>query len=105
LSRLSRAKNSRSLNELVSDVTARLDSSNAISAFDRKLVAYGYAPLPEYDEPRFVVSDVTVYQVRDDFPRLMRSKLPLGIARVSYDIKLETIEKYRCDESSIFGDR
>lgn len=105
LGRLPQAKNSHSLNELVSDVNARLDRSSAISVFDRKLVAYGYAPLPEYDEPKFVVSDVTVYQVRDDFPRLMRSKLPTGIARVSYDIKLETIEKYRCDESSIFGDR
>lgn len=94
----------RSLNEVIAAVQARLDEAEAIEAFDRKLVAHRYAPLPEYDQPRFVVSDVRSYYVRDDFPRLMRSQLPEGVAKVAYDIKLEAIAAYQCDNAATFGD-
>ncbi|MCC6916694.1 PD-(D/E)XK motif protein [Nitrosomonas sp.] len=103
LSNLADAAGARSLNELVTAVQARLDKAEAIEAFDRKLVAHGYAPLPDYDEPRFVVSDVRSYRVADDFPRLMRSQLPTGIVKVAYDIRLETIAPYQCDEAVVFG--
>src|SRR3546814_14285336 len=58
LSSLADAAGARSLNEIVTAVQARLGEADAVEAFDRKLVAHGYAPLPDYDEPRFVVSDV-----------------------------------------------
>ena len=90
-------------NELVTAVQVRLDKAEAVEAFDRKLVAHGYAPLPGYDEPRFVVSDVRSYRVAGDFPRLMRSQLPAGIAKVAYDIRLETIAQYECDGAAVFG--
>ena len=103
LSNLADAAGARSLNELVTAVQARLDKAEAIEAFDRKLVAHGYAPLPDYDEPCFVVSDVRSYRVADDFPRLMRSELPTGIAKVAYDIRLEAIAQYECDGAAVFG--
>ena len=104
LSSLADAAGARSLNEIVTAVQARLGEADAVEAFDRKLVAHGYAPLPDYDEPRFVVSDVRSYRVGDGFPRLMRSQLPPGIANVAYDIRLETIAPYECDEAAIFGE-
>lgn len=104
LSSLADAVGALSLNEIVSAFQARLGEgeADAVEAFDRKLVAHGYAPLPDYDEPRFVVSDVRSYRVGDDFPRLMRSQLPTGIVNVAYDIRLETIAPYECDETAIF---
>ncbi|MFU1924831.1 PD-(D/E)XK motif protein, partial [Klebsiella pneumoniae] len=62
LSSLADAAGARSLNEIVTAVQARLGEADAVEAFDRKLVAHGYAPLPDYDEPRFVVSDVRSYR-------------------------------------------
>lgn len=103
LSSLADAVGARSLNEIVAAVQSRFDEAGAVEAFDRKLVAHGYAPLPDYDEPRFVVSDVCSYRVAGDFPRLMRSQLPTGIAKVAYDIRLETIAQYECDGAAIFG--
>lgn len=103
LSSLADAVGARSLNEIVTAFQARIVEADAVEAFDRKLVAYGYAPLPEYDVPRFVVSDVRNYRVGDGFPRLMRSQLPIGIANVAYDIRLETIAQYECGEAAIFG--
>lgn len=102
LSNLADASRASSLNEIITAVQARLGEADAVEAFDRKLVAHGYAPLPGYDEPRFVVSDVRSYRVSDGFPRLMRSQLPPGIANVAYDIRLETIAPYECDEAAIF---
>jgi hypothetical protein len=104
LSSLADAPGARSLNEIVAAVQARLGEADAVEAFDRKLVAHGYAPLPDYDEPHFVVSDVRSYRIGDGFPRLMRSQLPTGIASVAYDIRLETIAPYECNDAVIFGE-
>lgn len=93
----------RSLNEIVLEVQLLLDEADAVEAFDRKLVARGYAPLPEYDQPRFVVSETLTYCVSEEFPRLVRSKLQTGIANVAYDIRLEAISSHQCDEAVIFG--
>ncbi|CAM3959394.1 PD-(D/E)XK motif protein [Bordetella tumbae] len=103
LSSLAGAEGARSLNEIITAVQALLDEAEAAEAFDRKLMAHGYAPLPEYDEPRFVVSDVRSYRINDGFPCLMRSQLPPGIANVAYDIRLEAIAEYECDGAVIFG--
>lgn len=103
LSGLTGAKSGCSLNELVRLVQTRLDKDETVQTFDRKLVARGYAPLPDYDEPRFAVSDELTYRVGSDFPRLMRSKLPAGVVNVAYDIKLETIDQYKCDGTNVHG--
>lgn len=104
LSSLADAVGACSLNEIVTAVQARLGEANAVEAFDRKLVAQGYAPLPDYDQPRFVISGVSSYRVHDGFPRLMRSQLPTGIASVAYDIRLETIAPYECEGVAVFGE-
>ena len=103
LSNLPDASSAHSLNEIVTAVQARLAEAEAVEAFDRKLVAHGYAPIPDYDAPRFVVSDTRSYRVGDGFPRLMRSQLPTGIDRVSYDIRLEILAPYECDNTTVFG--
>lgn len=102
ISNLADAIGARSLNELVAEMQELLSQEGEVELFDQKLVAHGYAPLPEYDEPRFVVSDVRSYRIGDGFPRLIRSQLPDGITKVAYDIRLESIETYECDESTVF---
>ena len=102
LSSLPDVTRAQSLNEIVAAAQTRLAEAEAVEALDRKLVARGYAPLPDYDGPRFVVSDVHSYCVIDGFPRLMRSQLPTGISRVAYDIRLETIAPYECDDAAVF---
>ena len=104
LSEQSNSSVSRSLNAIVADLHDLLNDANAIEAFDRKLAACGYAPLPDYDEPGFVVSKVTTYHAQDMFPRLIRSRLPLGITKVAYDIKLEVLAPYECDGGAVFAE-
>lgn len=103
LSNLPEAPSARSLNDIVSAVQALIAAAEVIEDFDRKLVIHGYAPLPEYDEPRFVVSEVRSYRVEPEFPRLIRSQLPVGIIKVAYEIKLEAIVGHECDGGEVFG--
>ena len=65
----------------------KLDELKVVEAFDRKLALYGYAPLPEYDKPRLMVTDFMTYRIVEQFPRLARSHLPVGVGGVSYEIK------------------
>lgn len=102
LSNLPDATGARSLNAIVSEVQAKLREAEAIEVFDRKLVSYGYAPLPDYDEPSFMISDIATYSVDGAFPRVIRSRLPEGIIKVSYEIRLETLAPYACEGEAIF---
>jgi len=105
LSKLEGSASARSLNQLVSEVQGRLDDAQAIEEFDRKLSAHSYAPLPDYDVPTFVVSHSFTYRVENDFPKLVRSKIPEGISKLSYEIKLESIENFKCPAEGICGGR
>lgn len=102
LSDMPDAHSARSLNALIEEIQTSLDSAKAVEAFDGKLLAHAYAPLPEYDQPTFVVQDIRSYRVGGEFPRLVRSRLPVGVENVKYEIKLEIIEDFGCDE--VLGD-
>jgi hypothetical protein len=102
LSNLPDAPGARSLNEIVAEVHGRIAESEAVEAFDRKLVQHGFAPLPHYDNPRFVVSDSKCFRVEGAFPRLIRSMLPDGVLSVIYDIRMEAIKDFECKSDSIF---
>jgi hypothetical protein len=103
LSALAEAAEALSLNDIINVVQSELTSAEAITAFDRKLVAHGYAPLIEYDNPKFAVSEIRTFVVGDGFPRLARSALPAGVAKVTYTIRLEAIDVFRTDNASVFG--
>jgi hypothetical protein len=103
LSNMPDSAQARSLNEIVKTAQTLSDEAGMADEFDRKLAMYGYAPLPDYDEPRFIVSKVTTYAVTDAFPRLARSGLPGGIMNVTYGVKLEAIAAFECDGECVFG--
>jgi hypothetical protein len=105
LSNLPSVEGAQSLNDLVAAVQGGLTEPEAVEAFDRKLVAQGYVPLPDYDQPRFIVSGVHSYRVTAGFPRLMRSELPTGIEKVSYEIRMETLTPYECSDSEVFDEK
>lgn len=103
LSNLHDVNGACSLNAAVTTVENRLSDAEAIAEFHRKLIVHGYAPLPEYDEPHLTVSEIRSYRVEEGFPRLIRSQLSEGVSKVAYDIKLEAISSYQCDNQVVFG--
>lgn len=105
LSDLSESSGGRSLNDLVGEIRDLLVDADALDAFYGKLAGYGYAPIPEYDTPCFVVSEERSYRVSKDFPRIIRSELMAGIDNVSYDVRLEALVSYGCEAAALHGDQ
>lgn len=103
LSDMPDADQALSLNSMVSLIESELSMAEAIEQFADKLAGIGYTPLAEYDRPRFMVSGLQGYRVADGFPRLIRSKVPTGITRVAYEIMLEAIAPFACDDADMFG--
>lgn len=91
-----------SLNELVRIVEGEITDPAALNEFGRKISSIGYFELPDYDEPAFIVADMQFYRVEEGFPRLVRSAIPAGLARLNYDIQLEVIEGNKCDETEVW---
>lgn len=90
-----------SLNALVRLVEQELNDAVAVEELLRRLAAYGYVDIAEYDTPRFVVASRDAYFVEKDFPRLVRSRIPDGIVRTTYEIELEKIAAFKCDITSV----
>jgi len=98
------AADALSLNELVTTIEHELGDADALEQLSGKLAGFGYAPIPDYDEPHFVVSGRQAYRVQGAFPRLVRSRLPGGIARLSYEIEIEALEGFECAETGVLGE-
>ena len=103
LSDMPDAEEARSLNDMVKLIEEDLTVAEALEQFSGKTAGCGYAPLADYDTPRFLVTSAQGFRVTERFPRLIRSQLPQGLARVSYDIRLETISPFICADDEIFG--
>ncbi|WP_422027532.1 PD-(D/E)XK motif protein [Pyruvatibacter mobilis] len=102
LSNMPDTQHALSLNGIVALIESELTDAEAIEQFTDKLAGMSYTPLAEYDTPHFVVGGLQGYRVTGDFPRLIRSKLPQGITKVSYDITLEAMAPFSCEEAELF---
>lgn len=97
------SKQSLSLNDLVANVARKLRDADAIEMFEGKLARAGYVALRAYDRPRFMVASEQSYRVEEGFPKIVRSSLPEGLVRISYEIKLESISDYLCADKEVWG--
>lgn len=93
-----------SLNTLVQRIEDELTDADAIEEFSRKLGAYGYTPLPEYDKPNFILTGSEAFRIVEGFPRITRSGLPEGVSRVKYQIELEHLAPFRCAFNEVLGE-
>ena len=97
LNEMSESDQAMSLNALVRHIEEELNDADAVEEFLRRLAACGYIEIGEYDRPKFVIAARQAYFVEKDFPRLIRSGMPDGIVRTTYEIELEKISAFKCD--------
>lgn len=103
---LSEGENSNhacSLNELVASISDELAEYGIAEEFGNRLASSGYLPIPEYDQPAFLVTTESGYIVADDFPRLTRATIPDGLFGVRYQIRLEQLDSFSCDLANVWG--
>lgn len=71
--------------------TACVESSDASDALDHLLLAAGYLRMPEYDRIQMLVGEFRYFNVSGEFPRLTRAVVPIGIGKVTYELRLSSI--------------
>ena len=87
-----------SLNELVVRMKARMgDLSEALEAFDDRLVALGYMNRSEYDSPRFKAGKVRTFQVIGEFPRIEAKDLIKGVTELRYKVQLDACAPFEIE--------
>ncbi len=104
LADMSGSEKARSLNDLAREVEGSFSDSEALENFSNKIAKAGYVELHEYDNPKFIVAEEKSYRVTNGFPRLIRSEIPEGVVRVGYEIELESIKPFECNDQDIWGD-
>ncbi len=92
-----------SLNDKVRKIETLIKSPDALEAFTNKLALFGYVPVDEYDTPKFLVADENTYTVNSEFPKIVRSKLPVGVMKVRYELELHRIERFLTDNTIDLG--
>ncbi|MDQ0933344.1 PD-(D/E)XK motif protein [Streptomyces turgidiscabies] len=93
----------QSLNVLVDQVRHHLANPGARARFDGLLIQAGYLPGQRdlYDEPRYTTRDVRFWEVRDGFPRVVESELPVGVSDCSYSLALSGLDQYRLSDAEV----
>lgn len=84
-----------SLNDLVDTIKEHIGDDTCVKdAFDSALTNAGYVYDVAYDWCRYFIVNEYTYGVRDDFPRICKSQLPLGVESGEYTIFLGNSESF-----------
>lgn len=92
--KMSSSFNGLKLNQLVQKLLHQM-GPNEREDFLSKLSLYNYDFSPDYDNFVYSVVGCSTYLVKDGFPRLKRSDIPMEINKVQYDINLSDLDDYK----------
>ncbi len=93
----------RTLPLLVDTLRATLgEHTVARGVFEESLLMAGFidAHRDRYDHTAYTVRQASVFHVRDDFPRLVESRLPGGVGNVRYSVAVSECTRFAVDRES-----
>lgn len=78
------------------------DYSAALYTFNLKLLKSGFLEehISEY-KTRFSVSSIDFFEIKEDFPKIIKSNLPLGLGDIKYSVMVSACEKFKIDYNQI----
>ncbi len=79
--------------------------TRAASAFESKLLLYGYFDLDEdsYKERHYHIRREQYFQVKDEFPRIKKDELRMGVSDVKYNISLNYFSENMVTEENVIN--
>jgi len=94
--RLSESPTGRSLGDIVTAIDAALPDEARRSRFRNLLLRRGLLPSDDVarSTPRVQLRTIEAYAVSEQFPRLLRSSLPIAIAEASYTLEVRGISTF-----------
>jgi len=83
-----------SLNKIIEDIKSSMNDANDIDIFENLLSEVGYMNLPEYSEKNYLISNESVFEIKDGFPRLLAQDIPTGITSIQYKIEIKECKPF-----------
>ena len=69
----------------------------AVGLLEDRLNAAGFDWEDDYSDCRWLMGQYSMYDVRDDFPRITSSYVPSGISKLRYSLSLTDCEIWRVE--------
>lgn len=91
------------LPEIVSRIRDRLfDDSSMKMRFNNKLLQYGYIDgMEELYVTGFHIRDIYAYEVKNEFPKIIRTMFQTGVSKVVYELTLSHCSSFICSEDQL----
>jgi hypothetical protein len=84
-----------SINGLINSILTQITSDEIRELFLEKLIKYGYS-VSEFENKRYQIISVNTYLVNKDFPHLLETDIKHSeIAKVTYELIVNTLDKYK----------
>ena len=88
-------ENGFSLNSLIEHTRQNILSNDELNLFNEKLLMLGYRQDDkDHYGKMYALNKTYGFMVTSDFPKIIRSQLPLGIYNASYSIELSAVESF-----------
>jgi hypothetical protein len=84
-----------SLNSLIEKTRQNLISEEDHNFFNEKLKLYGFFDSDsELYNRMYSLKNIFTMSVTDEFPKIIKSQLPLGVYEISYSIEISAVENF-----------
>lgn len=88
-----------SIFDVFNDILKQIKDNELQEKFIGKVLEYGFNPEIDFQKNKFNILNISIYNVDDQFPRLTERDIKFQeINNVTYDIIVNTIEKYKVEE-------
>lgn len=88
-----------SISDIFYKILKQINDCELQEKFVSKVLEYGFNPETDFQKNKYAVSNITIYKVDNDFPRLTEKDIKFQeIDNVTYEIIIKTIEKYKVEE-------
>lgn len=104
---LTKSENGQSVEDVAHNIKGLIpeESIHILNLFEAKLLEYGYIPeLIKESLFKFIVDKTKIYNVSNDFPRIISENVHNHISSVKYTIDLSLCKEYELDTDSFLGE-
>jgi hypothetical protein len=103
---LSRSENGDTISDMEYIIKSKLNQDTLINELDmleQKISQYGYHELIHKDQLiKFNIDKISVYEIRNDFPKINIKDIPEGIENLKYQIDITKCENFEVSLDSCF---
>jgi hypothetical protein len=95
------------IGQTIVDVIDELDDllsefSAAKFIFNLKLLKSGFLYEHKFDyKTRFSISNIDFFEIKEDFPRIIKNNLPLGLGDIKYSVMVSACDNFKIDNNQI----